>query len=137
MHAPPPPPEIEEEDAGTDAGEPTAKRPVGGGTGGGMCSNCGKGESSAALNSALSAMAGSAKGCYNRALRSSAVSGTLTVSVQVGANGTVCGASVVNDAVGSAEISSCVAGRFTGKKFPPPTSGCVVVNIPIAFKIKE
>lgn len=138
IHAPPPPPEIEEEeDAGTDAGDDGAKKPVGGGKGSGLCSNCGKGKSSAALNSALSAMAGSAKGCYNRALRTSAVSGTLTVSVQVGSNGTVCGASVVNDSVGSPEINSCVVGRFSGKQFPPPESGCVVVNIPIAFKIKE
>jgi TonB family protein len=134
--APPPPPEIEEEE---DAGAPDKPTGVGrpGGKGPGLCSNCGSGKSSAALNSALRATAGSAKGCYNRALRTSAVSGTMTVSVQVGPNGTVCGASIANDSVGSSEIASCVTGRFAGKQFPPPESGCVVVNIPISFELKE
>lgn len=136
--APPPPPEIEEEpDAGEDAGAATKVAKGAGTTGGGACSNCGTGKSSGALNSALSAMAGSAKGCYDRALRNSAVSGRLTVSVQVGPTGSVCGASIASDTVGSPEIRSCVLGRFQGQQFPPPESGCVVVNIPINFEIKN
>lgn len=137
--APPPPPEIEEEpDAGADAAAATGPKVAGTGTtGGGSCGNCGAGKSSGALNSALSAMAGSAKGCYDRALRNSAVSGKLTVSVQVGSNGSVCGASIASDTVGSPEIRSCVLGRFQGQSFPKPESGCVVVNIPINFEIKN
>jgi hypothetical protein len=61
----------------------------------------------------------------------------MTVSVQVGSSGAVCGASIANDSVNSGEISSCVLGRFRGRTFPPPESGCVVVNIPIAFTIKQ
>lgn len=134
VNAPPPPPKIDEPDAGADGGTKVAgnggqKGPCGGG----KCD----GKSSPALESALRSMAGSAQGCYNRALRTSAVSGSMTVSVQVGATGAVCGASIANDSVGSGEIRTCVLSRFQGKSFPPPASGCVVVNIPISFKIKE
>jgi hypothetical protein len=134
---PPPPPPIEEEpDAGADAG-PTAQAPKGAGGGVSPCGKCGEGQSTPALNSALRSTAQSAQGCYNRALKSSEVSGSMTVSVQVGQNGAVCGASIANDSVHSSSISSCVLGRFRGRSFPAPSSGCVVVNIPINFAIKQ
>lgn len=138
---PPPPPSVDEtEDAGPDAA-PTSTAKVssgtGGGTGGGSCGRCGEGEFSPALQSALQAIPGTAQGCYNRALRSSAASGKITVSVQVGSTGNVCGASIANDTLGSAEISSCVLGRVKGRSFPPPKSGCVVANIPINFQIAK
>lgn len=133
--SPPPPPKIEEVDAGAeDAGPKTAGKPGGGA---GPCSGKCNGAASAALQSALRGTAQSAQGCYNRALRTSAVSGSLTVSVQVGANGAVCGASISNDSVGSREISQCVLGRFQGKTFPPPDGGCMTVNIPVSFTIKQ
>lgn len=137
LHALPPPPPIEEEpDAGADAG----KAPTSGGAtaaGKGPCSKCGEGEPSAAMASAINAAAGSARGCYNRALRTSEASGKMTVSVQVGSTGAVCNAAITSDTVGSGEIASCVLGRFRGKTFPPPKSGCVVVNVPINFTIKQ
>jgi hypothetical protein len=61
----------------------------------------------------------------------------MSVSVQVGSNGAVCGASITKDTVGSGEISSCVLGKFRGRSFPAPQSGCVVVNIPIKFEIQQ
>ena len=61
----------------------------------------------------------------------------MTVSVQVGSNGTACGTSIVNDSVHSSEVSSCVLGRFRGQSFPPPTSGCVTLNVPINFTVKQ
>lgn len=138
---PPPPPKIDEvEDAGTDAPStaPTGKvSTTTGGGAGGSCSKCGEGEFTPALQSALQAIPGSAQGCYNRALRSSAASGKLTVSVQVGSSGNVCGASIANDTLGSPEIASCVLGRVRGRTFPPPKSGCVVANIPINFQIAQ
>jgi hypothetical protein len=85
----------------------------------------------------LQSAASGARTCYNRALKTSEVSGSITVSVQVGSTGAVCGASVTKDTVGSAEIASCVLGSFRGKSFPAPQSGCVVVNIPIRFEIKQ
>lgn len=135
VNAPPPPPPLEElPDAAADAAPAPSVAPVGKSP----CSGkCGDGKSSAGLQSALSSTAQSARGCYQRALRNSEVSGGLTVSVQVGPNGQVCGASITNDTVGSSEISSCVLSRFRGRTFPAPEAGCVIVNIPITFTIKQ
>jgi len=137
LHAPPPPPPVEEEPA-PSANTPTSVKaanptPAGPGPCGGTC----QGTAPAALSSALRGTAQSAQGCYNRALRTSEASGSMTVSVRVGPNGSVCSAQLVNDTVGSSEISSCVLGRFRGKTFPPPSGGCVTVNIPISFAIKQ
>lgn len=139
VFAPPPPPEPEEPDAGPDAAAP-----VSGGHGtrpasAGACSGCGSktSVSSSAVESKVAAQASLARGCYNRALRTSAVSGTLMVSVSVGADGRVCGASILNDTVGSPSISNCVLSKFRGNQFPRPKRGCVVINVPIAFKTKK
>jgi hypothetical protein len=61
----------------------------------------------------------------------------MTVSVQVGPSGSVCNASLAADSVHSSEIASCVLNRFRGQSFPPPSGGCVTVNIPISFTIKQ
>ena len=136
LYAPPPPPKLDEEDAGVDAGAPPQKSGAGP-VGPGPCSGTCTGQATGALQSALRSRAQSAQGCYNRALRTSEVSGSMTVSVQVGAGGQVCSASLANDSVHSNEISSCVLGRFRGQSFPPPSGGCVTVNIPISFTIKQ
>jgi len=77
-----------------------------------------------------------AKGCYDRALRTETVSGKLVVSVAVGADGRVCSSNIVTDTVGSSAVSNCVINKFRGVTFPRPDQGCVVVNIPIEFKMK-
>jgi TonB family protein len=139
LYAPPPPPKIEEEpDAGADGG----KQPLVKGTGAlgpapGPCSGKCVGASTSALSDRLRATAGSAQGCYNRALRTGEASGSMTVSVQVSPTGSVCGASIINDSVNSGEISSCVLNKFRGGQFPAPSGGCVTVNIPISFKIRQ
>ena len=139
--APPPPPKLDEE---PDAGAPVAKStsPTTAGSAAPvvntLCSKCSDGQTSSALNSALRARGASVQGCYNRALqKNSDVSGSMTVSVQVGSNGSVCSASITNDSVHSSEVSTCVLGRFRGQTFPPPTSGCVTIGIPIAFAVKQ
>lgn len=139
LFAPPPPPPVDEvEDAGADAGKVASGGQGPAAAGKSPCSGkCGDGASSPALDSAVLGLARSAQGCYNRALRTSEVSGKLTVSVQVASTGAVCSASILNDTVGSNEIASCVLGRFRGKSLPPPQSGCVVVNVPINFTIKQ
>jgi hypothetical protein len=134
---PPPPPPPVEEDAGVDAGDKKVSGTKTGSGDNGACSKCGEGTPSTALQSALSQAAGGARGCYQRALRTTEASGSMTVSVQVGSQGQVCGASITKDTVGSSDISSCVLGKFRGRSFPPPQSGCVVVNIPISFSIKQ
>lgn len=136
--APPPPPKLDDE---PDAGKPVAKGPSTTGSaapaGPGPCTKCSDGKVSGALTSALRTKAQSATGCYQRALRTSEVSGSMTVSVQVGPSGSVCSASIVNDSVHSSEVSTCVLSRFKGQTFPPPTEGCVTVGIPISFTIKQ
>jgi outer membrane biosynthesis protein TonB len=138
LYAPPPPPKIEEE---PDAGKPPPKSTGTGGptvaAGSGPCGASCTGSATSALTTALRSRAQSAQGCYNRALRTSEVSGSMTVSVQVGPSGQVCSASLANDSVHSGEVSSCVLGRFRGQTFPPPSGGCVTVNIPISFTIKQ
>jgi outer membrane biosynthesis protein TonB len=139
LYAPPPPPKIEELDAGSDAASPpSTKTGSGSGTPGpGPCTGTCQGQATGALRSALTGVAGSARGCYNRALRTSEVSGSLTVNVQVGPSGQVCSTSISNDSVHSNEINTCVLGRFRGQTFPAPSGGCVTVNIPISFTIKQ
>lgn len=141
LYAPPPPPKIEEEpDAGAKAstsGQPSSKGPGVAAPGPGQCGGRCDGPGSPALQAALRTTAQSAQGCYNRALRTSEASGRLVVSVQVASNGSVCSASLAEDAVHSGEISSCVLGRFRGHTFPPPQGGCATVNIPISFAIKQ
>jgi hypothetical protein len=140
LYAPPPPPKDDDDaDAGYDAGKVVSVKSTGGpaAVGPGPCSGTCGGTATGALSSALRGRAQSAQGCYNRALRTSEVSGSLTVSVQVGPGGQVCNASLANDSVHSNEIASCVLSRFRGQTFPPPSGGCVTVNIPIAFTIKQ
>lgn len=139
--APPPPPKIEAEP------EPSASATAAAGTGAkattagglGPCGKCGGegAEGNSALSSAISSAAAGARGCYNRALQKGEVSGKMTVSVQVGSGGQVCSAAITGDTVGSPQVSSCVLSRFQGRSFPPPTKGCVVVNVPINFTIKQ
>ncbi len=91
-----------------------------------------------ALSSAVSARAGAARPCYERALRvNSNLQGKLTVSVRVDPAGNVCSASIKEDAVHSPEVSNCVTGMFRSAKFPPPTGGCMDVNIPLNFTPRE
>jgi TonB family protein len=132
---PPPPPPIEEPTALVDAG-PTR---VATNNTGGPCqvAKCG-GSINNALSSAVSARAGAARPCYERALRVNAsLQGKLTVSVRVDPSGNVCSASISQDAVHSPEVSNCVTGMFRSAKFPPPTGGCMDVNIPLNFTPRE
>ncbi|NUO53763.1 MAG: AgmX/PglI C-terminal domain-containing protein [Polyangiaceae bacterium] len=138
--APPPPPPPPVTATASASAEPVATGTGGpkGPPGPGACSNCGQGKSNSSLDSALRAAAGSARGCYNRALQKNAgAAGKLTVNVQVGPSGAVCGASISNDTVGSGEVSTCVLQRFQGKSFPKPDSGCVSVAIPMSFEVKQ
>ena len=134
---PPPPPPTATESASAAPADTAKPAVVGTGGGLGACSQCGQGVPSSALSSALQGAAGSAQGCYKRALRTTAAAGRITVAVSVGSTGQVCSASIANDTLGSPEISNCVLSRFQGKSFPKPEQGCVVVNIPINFKLSE
>jgi hypothetical protein len=142
-YAPPPPPE-EEEDAGAGGGDgddgKTAAAPKPGGkapAGGGACANCGKGVASRALTSAVSKQMGLARGCYNRALRGGGGEGKIVVSVRVGSTGQLCGASISQNTTGNPGLASCVLSKFQGRTYPKPQKGCVVINAPINFSMKQ
>lgn len=105
-------------------------------TGTSACKACGAGVSNSELNAAVRGRAGTAQGCYQRALRDGGSEGTVTVSVSIGSDGSVCGANVAADTVNNPAISSCVVGKFRTSSFPRPNEGCVTVNVPITFKVK-
>lgn len=132
----PPPPPLETLDAGDDGGKKVA---ASGTLGGGTCGSPCQGTETPALVSALRGTAGSARGCYERALRtSSMLQGRLKVAVRVGGNGSVCSASIVEDGLHSGEVSSCVLGLFRGRPFPAPGGGsCVDVTVPLSFTPQE
>ena len=131
---PPPPPPVVETPV-VDAGGGTKVATAGGGP----CAvqKCGGKENNAIL-SALSARAGAARPCYERALRvNSGLQGKLTVNVRVDPQGNVCSASVLEDAIHSVEVSNCVMGMFRSAKFPPPTGGCIDARVPLSFVPRE
>lgn len=128
----PPPPDDEPEP------EPTASASVKKPTSGGPCSGTCSGTPSSATRGDIQARAASARGCYERALRNnSQLAGKLTVNVRVDPNGTICGASVSNDSVGSSEVSSCVLGMFRGQRVGAPEGGCADVSVPLNFQQKK
>ena len=147
--APPPPPEKSAEpdpsatpsasasaSAGPSASAATGPRGTAPSGEGGPCAKCGEGLSNAALNSAVTSQAGLAHGCYKRALQHDAPTGNLLVKVAVGANGNVCSTTIGADTIHSQEISSCVVSKLQSRSYPKPTSGCVVLQVPIAFATK-
>jgi len=143
-YAPPPPPDEEPEGEGgkkndTKKPEPGPKTAAGPASGsrGGACSACGQGQASGALKTAVAQTMGLARGCYNRALRGNAGEGRIVVSVSVGSDGTLCGANLASNTTGNAALGSCVLGKFKARSYPPPQSGCVVVNAPINFSMKQ
>ncbi|MBM4361481.1 MAG: AgmX/PglI C-terminal domain-containing protein, partial [Deltaproteobacteria bacterium] len=120
-----------------DAGKPeiAAKKRTGGGGGG--CSGACKGNATPALQAALGGAAGSARGCYERALRTnSMLQGKLVVGVRVAPGGGTCNASIVTDTLGDGAVGSCVLQKFRGGTFPAPAGGCVDVQVPISFMPK-
>jgi hypothetical protein len=140
LYAPPPPPKLEELDAGANTSAPVAKTGSGAPAPGGLgpCGGTCTGTATGALTSALTGRAGSARSCYERALRTSeSLSGSMMVRVQVGPSGQVCSASVEKDTLHSNEVAMCVLGRFRGQSLPAPSGGCVTVNIPLSFTPKQ
>lgn len=134
MDAPPPPPP---DDPTPSASTPNAKKP---GPGGGPVSACGpdcSGTPSAGTRGDVQAKAGSARGCYERALRANSnLSGTMRVNLVVDANGVICSAGISADTVGAGDVSSCVLSLFRGQRVSPPTGGCVSMSVPLNFQPK-
>lgn len=127
----PPPPPVEEVTEVEPAPAKTAavKTP-----GVDPCAGPCRGSASAGLTQALSARAGSSRSCYERALQTNeGLQGKLVVQVRVDPSGRVCSTKLAEDGIGSQTVSSCVLGTFRGAKLPPPTGGCLDVNVPMSF----
>jgi len=128
---PPPPPPIPEVVNGPDGGVRAASN----------INPCGAkctGKSNSAMEAAVNARAGSMRPCYERALRvNSSLQGKMTVNVRIDSQGNVCSTGIAQDAIHSTEVANCVMGMFRSAKFPPPSGGCVDVNVPLSFVPRE
>lgn len=132
---PPPPPPIASTDASAapDTTKPGKKI---GSTG--VASACGEcsGEPNPGLPAALSGKAGQSRACYEKALSSNAtLSGRMTVSMKINAQGNVCSAAVKSD-LGNPLVENCVLQNFRAATFPAPKGGCVDASVPLYFKPK-
>lgn len=118
------------EDAGTDAGKKVVVV--------GASSQCDvktcTGSASAELEQTLAFRAKQAHRCYDNALtQDPTLKGKVSISVRVGANGSVCSAAVASNDMGSPTVANCVVGYFRSGSFPAPKGGCLDANIPINF----
>jgi outer membrane biosynthesis protein TonB len=130
---PPPPPSGGTEDAGTPS---STKKPVastGTGTGCSSCGNC-SGEPAPSFSAVLRARANQAQRCYEKALaQQETLQGRMTVDVCVGVGGSVCGATVTSDSLGSPMVAQCVTNIYRATTFPSPKNGCVEAKVPLNF----
>lgn len=53
--------------------------------------------------------------------------------VTIAESGQVCSTSVVSSDM-PADMNDCVLDLLSGNPWPPPTGGCLEVNIPLSFK---
>jgi hypothetical protein len=73
--------------------------------------------------------------CYDQALTQNGdLQGHVTLKIKVGINGSMCGAAVTVNDMGSDGVANCVANTFrSAAGFPAPKGGCVEVAVPISF----
>jgi hypothetical protein len=99
------------------------------------CPKVCNGDATPELQQQLEFRARASHRCYDQALTQNGdLKGHVTVKVKVGINGSVCGASIIANDMGSDTVASCVQNTFrTTSGFTPPKGGCVEVNVPINF----
>jgi hypothetical protein len=103
---------------------------------------CGKGVPSSELIDAAMALAANARECYRAELRNESQSGAapegrLMVRVEVNEDGAVRSARAVQDSLGRPSVTTCVTHLFSESTLPRPQSGCVIINVPLAFLVKQ
>ena len=133
---PPPPPPVASTDSSAkpDDTKPGSKK-VGSTVASGACGVC-SGEPHPALQGALGGKAGQSRACYEKALSSnSTLSGRMTVSIKINAQGGVCSAQVKSD-MNNPLIENCVLQSFRAVTFPAPKGGCVDASVLLYFKPK-
>jgi hypothetical protein len=131
--APPPPPPIATADASAAPDQSkSAKHNI---VSGGSCGDC-SGTPNPAMAGALRTMAGTARACYERALRQNAMlQGHVRLSLKINQSGQVCNASATNE-LGDPSVANCVLQKFRSSTFPAPTNGCVDAVVPLNFTPK-
>jgi hypothetical protein len=127
----PPPSPLSASAAPTLPAPPAAPAPAS------RCSTACTGSAPLALQEALRAAARAGVECYKRTLRTRDVIGRIVVSIKVSESGELCEAGVLHDELGSSDITSCVLTLFRKAPLTPAAGGCVIVNIPISFAIKD
>jgi hypothetical protein len=81
----------------------------------------------------VTARADRAKPCYDQALAADpALHGRVRVVVRIEENGSVCESRVVASDM-PADMSQCIAHVLGGSSYPPPSGGCIDVEIPLSF----
>jgi hypothetical protein len=132
----PPPPPIASDSAAPDSTKPNAKKLVGGGSVGGVCSAC-SGDTTPAIVSALHAKAAQARSCYEHALRqNSMLAGHMSIQLTINQSGQVCGSNVASNELGDPSVGNCVMQMMRAGSFPAPPKGCVTVVVPLNFTPK-
>jgi len=100
----------------------------------GDCAGKCKGMGTQDLGMALQQRAGSARHCYNAALRvDPKLEGLLRVAVRIAPDGNVCSVAATESSV-PADMAECVLGAFRGTAYPAPVGGCVDATVPMSFK---
>jgi hypothetical protein len=90
------------------------------------------------LNEALTQAAHRGAVCYKKMLDKRRIStGAMLVQLNVAGAGKVCDVQFVEDSVHDPALASCIQALFTDGTFPPPQHGCVTVNVPFRFAIRN
>lgn len=73
------------------------------------------------------------RNCYERRLKvNNTLAGRMQLSVRVGRDGRVSGVQI-GGSLRDREVTSCVRGIANRMRFPSPTGGCAVVQVPFTF----
>ena len=124
---PPPPPEEPVPDSGQATRPTQAVDPC-------NVKTC-TGTTTPELENAIAFRAKQARRCYDAALaQDSELHGRVGVRLRVASNGTVCGADVTSNDMGSDSVARCAAQTFrTARSLPAPKGNCVDLNVPLSF----
>lgn len=96
------------------------------------------GADSAMIRRVVRANIGQVRHCYERALEvNPSAEGTLTVRWVIGGDGRVLASGVVNDPIGDASLSECVASAVRRWSFTVPADTVVTVSYPFALSREE
>jgi hypothetical protein len=87
------------------------------------------------LETALAFRAKTAHKCYDDALaQDSTLHGSVKISVRVASNGSLCSANAAASDLANPSVAACIASKFRqAGHFPPPSGGCLDVNVPISL----